>query len=43
MIKSNNVNHLVELKHCLSTKLDLNDQRADVLVTEIFDAGLLGK
>ena len=43
VIEKNNSCQVIDLKHCLSTQLDLNEQRADILVTETFDAGLLGK
>ena len=43
VVQKNNLSKFIELKHCLSTQLDLNEQKADVLVTETFDAGLLGK
>jgi len=43
VIEKNNSCQVIDLKHCLSTQLELNEQRADILVTETFDAGLLGK
>ena len=43
VIEKNNSCQMIDLKHCLSTQLELNEQRADILVTETFDAGLLGK
>ena len=43
VIEKNTSCQVIDLKHCLSTQLELNEQRADILVTETFDAGLLGK
>ena len=44
VLKSNRLDKCIMLKHCLSTHLDFSqDARADVLVTETFDAGLFGE